>query len=79
MSESVTQVRDRDGSLTTPTPTTPACTCDGDGWAGIVIIGGRDVLKACAACKPHLAGLVPTVAERHVGRGPRRRRLAVVR
>ena len=57
----------------------PTCSCDGSGWAGTVVIDGRDVLQACAACKPHLAGRVPTVAQRHVRHLPRRRRLALVR
>ena len=75
---------DLGGGIThTPDPTdspgAPACVCDGSGWAGTVVIDGRDVLQACPACKPHLAGRVPTLAQRHVRALPRRRRFAVVR
>lgn len=69
------------GGGTTPdpdTPDTPTCICDGTGDAGIVRINGRDVLKVCVACKPHLSR-VPTVAQRHVRALPRRRRLTLVR
>jgi len=70
---------DLGGGLTPDTPDTPACHCDGTGWAGTVVINGRDVLRACAACKPHLAGRVPTLAQRHTRALPRRRRLTIVR
>jgi hypothetical protein len=82
----VTQASDTYADLgggTTPdapdSPTAPVCACDGSGWAGTVVIDGRDVLRACAACKPHLAGRVPTLAQRHTRALPRRRRLALVR
>ena len=68
------------GGGTAPTPDDPAiCRCDGSGWAGTIVIGGRDVLQACSVCKPHLAGRVPTLAQRHTRALPRRRRFAVVR
>jgi hypothetical protein len=64
----MTTIRGRDGDLITLTDDTgPVCDCDGTGWAGTVQIDGRDVAKACPACKPHLAGRVPTVAQRVVG------------
>jgi hypothetical protein len=68
------------GTASEATPSeTVTCVCDGTGDAGIVVIDGRDVLKMCTACKPHLAGRVPTVAQRHSRALPRRRRLALVR
>jgi hypothetical protein len=57
----------------------PACICDGTGTAGIVLVDGRDVVRACLACKPHLAGKLPTLAQLHTRALPRRRRLALVR
>lgn len=80
MSET-TLIRDRDGSLTETTTDTEtrAHTCHLPEDARTVRVNGRDVLRPCLGCKPHLAGL-PSVAERAAGHGfVRRRRLAVVR